>query len=113
MVIYQASVPVMMGASAASQRRAQPQVINDQMLLLGAACGDDLVMYSLDLNTWIWTKPTPRGISPPRKSFHMASWNYKRNTSAVVWCLMNSLSKRIMLSIEGDGRQRHPPTTHI
>ena len=50
-------------------------VINDEMFVFGGS-RDEVCIYSLDLNTWTWTKKIPRGAYPSCRS-HCTSWVYK------------------------------------
>ena len=58
--------------SSIGQRRASPQVINDQMFVLGSPCGDGAALYSLDLRSWVWTRLSPSG-TPPKRNIWLAS----------------------------------------
>ena len=61
---------------SAGQYRAPPQVVNDQMYVLGSPCGDDAAMYSLDLKLWTWTRLSARGTPPNRNIWQASSFSH-------------------------------------
>ena len=53
---------------------APPQVLFDKMFVLANPCHNDGDIHTLDLNTLVWTKCTPKGTPPAGRSYGMASW---------------------------------------
>ena len=58
-------------------QRLGANVVNDKMFVFGDDEGK-MVVYSLDLHTWIWESFAPSGTSPLGGGLKIASWVYGR-----------------------------------
>ena len=57
-------------------RNAEAHVLKDKMFVLNQDNNGQIVMHTLDLHSWIWTKLIPSGTSPSRDSTSIGSWTY-------------------------------------